>query len=131
MSLPEIVSVKWGEIVVKLDAEHEKKYKDCRIWAHDSDNWDWGRTGTRHTPGTQFDDFADLLGKCPETDTIILSTGMQNVLKVHPETVKTLVQWAKNGPKRNFYMVNTNSAVKLYNNMRKTHQIVALFHTTC
>jgi hypothetical protein len=127
MSLPEIVSLEWGKIVVNVDGTN-KTFKDCRIWAYDADQWDWGRTGTHHKPGTQFNDFADLLSKCTDTNVVILSTGVDNVLQVHPETIKKMRQ---HYPRVTLYILNTKEAVKTYNSLRKEHQIVALIHTTC
>ena len=127
MSLPRIVSLEWGQIVVKI-GQDQKVYKDCRIWPTGSDSWDWNRTGTRHFPGIQFMDFKDLLEKFPKTEVIILSKGMDNILHTSSET---LISLEKIYPLINVYVLNTREAVDYYNQLSATKQIIGLFHSTC
>lgn len=124
MSLPEIVRFEPGQIIVKLD-EIEKTYKNCRIWAYGSDQWYLGFNPLRPTE-IQFNDFADLLLKCPQTEYIILSTGINKTLYVYPQTLNRVSQ---KYPDVKVVQLKTKDAVKIYNQLRIDHQIIALFYT--
>lgn len=127
MSKPEIIELKWGQIVVAMDNTN-KIYKDCRIWNNGSSSWDWSKTGTRHKPGIQFADLADLLCQYPDTEIIIFSSGMDKQLDIHPDTMKLVTE---KYPKVTIYRDDTKAAVKLYGELRKKHTIIALLHSTC
>ena len=127
MSAPEISHLQWGQMTIK-ENDRLTTYKDCRICPTGSENWNWKLTGTRHIPGIQFADLSDLLKKYPETKIIILSQGMEDQLETHPETLATLkTQY----PQINVKVLNTRKAVNYYNQYRKTHPIIGLFHSTC
>ena len=128
LTTPRITHLQWGKITVEQPNSQLITHKDARICPSRSDEWDWRLTGTQHQPGIQWNDFADLLHQHPDTQVIIFSQGMHNQLHVHPETLKRLrAQY----PQIAVYHLNTRDAVDLYNQMRQTHRIIGLFHSTC
>jgi len=44
-----VSSFRWGQIVVSAD----RTFKDARLYPGGVEEWDWGKTGTRHDPGIQ------------------------------------------------------------------------------
>jgi hypothetical protein len=125
MSLPEIVKLESGKITVKI-YETEKTYKNCRIWAFDSDEWPLG-FHPLHPPVIQFSDFADLFQRCPQAEYLILATGINKMLPVYPETLKRVSQ---KYPHIKVLQLKTKHAVMAYNQLKNDHQVVGLFYTT-
>ena len=121
MNPPEITFIQWGEITIN---HGDKVYKDVKIWPTGCRQWDWNETGTRHVPGIQMSDIQELLDKGAEV--LILSTGINNKLEIHPDTIKQLKK-----EEIKYYIKSTKKAVKLYNQLSKTIKIGALIHSTC
>ncbi|MEM9546547.1 MAG: Mth938-like domain-containing protein [Bacteroidota bacterium] len=120
ISSPRISYVEWGKIII----EDQDSYKDVKCFPNGARTWDWSETGTKHTPGIQISDVEELLENGAEV--LVLSKGFYEILQVHPNTEKYLK--AKSIP---FYNLQTEEAVKLYNELRKTKKVGGLFHSTC
>ena len=83
------------------------------------------RPSTHHVPGIQVADIAELIDHGARV--IVLSRGMELVLKTAPETVKWLGQ---HGLK--YHILETREAAKLYNELAEQGAAVGgLFHSTC
>jgi len=117
---PQIVNLKWGQ----LEIEGKQYFKDVKLFPGGSREWDWRETGTRHSPGIQSTDVAELLDN--GATVVVLSKGMWERLEVCPETLQTLAE--KGIP---VHCLQTELAVKLYNNLAETEQVGGLFHSTC
>ncbi len=117
---PRISDASWGRIV--LDGRHT--YKDAKLWPGGSREWDWGETGTRHSPGIQPADVEELLEH--GATAVVLSRGMLRRLEVRPETLEYLEARAVE-----VHVLPTKEAVALYNRLRKSEPVGGLFHSTC
>lgn len=117
---PRIEHLQWGSIVV----EGEKHYKDAKLFPGGSREWDWNETGTRHVPGIQPADVEELLAA--GASVVVLSKGILEMLQVCPETLQLLEE-------RNIEVrvLQTELAVKLYNDLAQTERVGGLFHSTC
>jgi len=122
-AVPRIEFIKWGKIIV--DNNNKKyTYKDVKLWPTGSRVWDWRETKTQHIPGIQVADFLEFINL---VDIIILTRGMQNVLKVPQETI----QYAKEKGKE-YHVGETREMVKLYNTLvNQGKKVGGLFHSTC
>lgn len=99
-------------------------FKDARIWPNHVEEWNWNVTGTRHKPGIQIVDLSDFID---QVDAIVLSEGVDGVLKIKPETVEYLQNLGKQ-----FYIARTPKAVEKYNELlQKGERVGVLIHTTC
>jgi hypothetical protein len=76
-----ITSFQWGRIVDSNGC----MFKDARIFPGGVEEWDWRKTGTRHDPGIQAMDLADLVEMKP--DVVILSRDVDLVLQVPQATI--------------------------------------------
>lgn len=117
---PSIASFRWGQIV---DASG-RVFKDARLFPGGAEEWDWRRTGTRHDPGIQAADLADLLAAKP--DMIILSRGVDLVLRVPQATIDFAREHA-----RSVLVLQSAEAVAAYNRVVMSERVVALIHSTC
>ena len=85
---------------------------------------DWRETETRHVPGSQPADVAELLDHGAEV--VVLSKGMLERLQICPETLDLL---------RNrgipAHVLPTADAVLLYNRLATKQKVGGLFHSTC
>jgi hypothetical protein len=118
---PRIEQLEWGRIEVQ---DAPVAYKDAKLWPGGSREWDWNETGTRHVPGIQPADVEELLEHGART--IVLSRGVQRRLQVQPETLRMLEQ---KGLKS--HVLQTEEAVRLYNELREQEAVGGLFHSTC
>lgn len=116
---PPITQIKWGQIEVE-----GHRYKDAKLFPGGSREWDWRETGTRHQPGIQPADVNELLEKGAQT--VILSQGMWKMLQVTPQTLEILQE-----KEIEVQILQTELAVKLYNQLRETSLVGGLFHSTC
>lgn len=120
---PRITSIKWGVIQV----EENKKiytYKDCMLWPTKHQNWDWSKTGTKHDPGIQI---ADLKEFIDSVDVVVLSQGMDLVLKVQPSIVEHIKKL-----KKEVHVAQSEKAVEIYNRLvDEGKRVGALIHSTC
>lgn len=117
---PAVTLFKWG----RIELAGGRKFKDVRLFPGGAEEWDWNEHGTRHRPGTQPEDVADLLVLKPTT--VILSRGVNLVLQICPETLEILK--ARGIPA---HVLQSEEAVRLYNKLRETERVVALIHSTC
>lgn len=119
---PKIASHSWGQIKV---AGYDSAFKDVKLYPGGCREWDWSETGTRHEPGIQVSDVQELVEHGAET--IVLTKGVYERLKVCPETLEML---QKQGIE--VYVEQTEEALKTYNNLVEQGMAVAgLFHSTC
>ena len=116
---PRITHLSWG----RLETE-SGRFKDARLYPGGAEDWDWNETGTSHDPGVQPADVERLL-ECGAT-VIILSKGFHERLGVAPETLRMLE--GKGVPA---YVVQTEEAARLYDELRETEKVGALIHSTC
>ncbi len=120
MQSPRITGLSWG----RLEVEGFPPLKDAKLFPGGARAWDWDETGTRHEPGIQPADVAELLDSGAEA--IVLSQGMVGRLQVCPETVSLLAE--KGVP---LHVLRTKEAVSRYNELAETVPVGGLFHTTC
>ena len=117
---PRISHIAWG----RLEVEGQGAFKDAKLYPGGARAWDWGATGTRHVPGIQPADIAELLDH--GADVVVLSRGMLERLQICPETLDLL---------RNrgipAHVLPTEQAVRLYNELAAKHRVGGLFHSTC
>ena len=77
---PRIARLSWG----RIEVEGGRSFKDAKLWPGGGRAWDWNETGTRHRPGVQPADVAELLKHGAEV--VVLSQGILQALQVCPET---------------------------------------------
>jgi hypothetical protein len=116
---PRIVRVSWGRIESGACAG-----KDFRLYPGDGRAWDWAETGTRHTPGIQPADVEELVAR--GATTVVLSQGMNQQLRVHPDTRRYLDERCIT-----VHAAETREAVKIYNDLAGGTLVAGLFHSTC
>ncbi|MBW8012116.1 MAG: hypothetical protein FVQ83_12895 [Chloroflexi bacterium] len=117
---PRITHLSWG----RMEVEGVGVFKDAKLYPGGGRAWDWNETGTRHSPGIQPADVAELLEHGAQV--VVLSKGMHEDLKVQPETLQLLED--KGIPVHN---LQTERAVEKYNQLRETEMVGGLFHSTC
>lgn len=119
---PRITHISWGCLEIE---GREQPFKDAKLYPGGARAWDWNETGTSHTPGIQPADVEELLEHGAEV--IVLSRGMNERLKVKPETLQLLAD-------RNVkaHVLQTEKAVERYNELQAAETPVGgLFHSTC
>lgn len=117
---PRIVDLSWG----RLEVAGRGAFKDAKLYPGGARAWDWRETGTRHVPGIQPADVAELLEHGAEV--VVLSRGVLERLQVCPETLDLLKQ--KGIPA---HVLPTEDAVRLYNELAAKQKVGGLFHSTC
>ena len=117
---PEISNISWG----RVEVDDTYRYKDAKLFPGGSREWDWNETGTKHIPGIQPDDVQELIDHNAEV--IVLSKGINQRLRVSEETKKYL-----NRKAIPYHILQTEEAVKKYNELRKEKPSGALIHSTC
>lgn len=120
LSSPRITHFSWGSITV----EGGKAFKDAKLYPGGSREWNWKETGTEHETGIQTADVQELLDHGSEV--VILSKGINGRLRVRPETVEMLKDRSIE-----FHILQTEQAVRLYNELRESQPVGGLFHSTC
>lgn len=118
---PRIVDLAWGRIEIE---GHQRPFKDAKLYPGGAREWDWRETGTVHTPGIQPADVEELLTH--GADVIVLSTGVYKRLGVCPETLQELDKAAVDA-----HVLQTDDAVRVYNELSEAHRVGALIHSTC
>ncbi|MHC4209923.1 MAG: Mth938-like domain-containing protein [Planctomycetota bacterium] len=118
---PTIARLTWGHLEVE---GRERPYKDAKLFPGGSRAWDWNETATSHDPGIQPADVEELLEH--GATVVVLATGMYQRLGVCPETLRLLEQ--KNVP---VHVLQTEKAVRRYNELIETEAAGALIHSTC
>lgn len=117
---PRITDLSWG----RIEVEGYPPFKDAKVFPGGARAWDWTETGTRHKPGVQPADVEELIAH--GATTIVLSKGVWERLQVCPETLKVL---ADKGIE--VEVLQTEAAVKRFNELRETALTGGLFHSTC
>ncbi len=117
---PRITGLSWG----RLEVDGVKSYKDAKLFSGGSREWDWTETGTNHAPGIQPGDVEELIRH--GATVIVLSQGQHGRLQISPETLQMLKQ-----RKIPVHVLSTPDAVRRYNQLRGSHPVGGLFHTTC
>jgi len=117
---PKIQSVRWGEVVV----EGLGRFKDVKLWPGGGREWDWTETNTRHEPGIQPADVLEVLDHGARV--VVLSRGMELRLLTCPETRDLLA-----GKGCEFHVEETQTAVRLYNQLAASQPAGCLIHSTC
>ncbi len=119
-SSPRILNLSWGQIEV----EGGFRFRDAKLYPGGSREWDWGETGTRHSPGIQPADVEELLQHGAKR--VVLSKGQQGRLQVCPETLRLLQNAGVE-----VEILETEAAVRRYNEVREVLPVGGLFHSTC
>ena len=117
---PRIARIAWG----RIEVDDYPPFKDAKIFPGGAREWDWQETGTRHVPGIQPADVAELIELGAKA--VVLSRGIWNRLKVCPETLELL---AKKGIE--VEVLQTEAAVERFNVLREIVPVGGLFHSTC
>jgi len=117
---PRITHVSWG----RMEVDGIGTGKDFKLYPGGGRPWDWNETGTRHVPGIQPSDVAELLER--ESSVIVLSRGMYLVLQTCPETLDFL-----RARGIAVHVEETRAAVALYNRLAESQNVGGLFHSTC
>jgi hypothetical protein len=118
---PRITHISWG----KMEIEGVGEGKDFKLYPGGGRPWDWNETGTRHVPGIQPADVAELITRGCQV--IVLSRGMDLALQVCPETLTALNQHGIDT-----HVAETRAAAEYYNTLAEQGTPVGgLFHSTC
>ncbi|MFQ5773758.1 MAG: Mth938-like domain-containing protein [Kiloniellaceae bacterium] len=117
---PRIARLSWG----RLEVEGKGVFKDAKLFPGGAREWDWRETGTAHVPGIQPTDVEELVDRGAET--VVLSQGLLERLQVCSETLRML-----EGRGIPVYVLQTERAVQVYNELRQTRRVGGLFHSTC
>ena len=117
---PRITHISWG----RIDVDGLGSAKDFKLFPGGGRPWDWNETGTRHVPGIQPADVAELLDH--GSTVVVLTRGMELALQTCPETLRMLRDQGIA-----VHVEETRAAVELYNRLADTEAVAGLFHTTC
>jgi len=117
---PYILKVSWG----RLEVEGHTTFKDAKVFPGGAREWDWTETGTHHVPGIQPADVEELIDCGCEA--VVLSTGYWERLQVCPETIEHLA-----GSGIAMEILQTEVAVRRFNELRERVLVAGLFHSTC
>ncbi len=117
---PRISQLSWG----RLETEDGRSFKDAKLFPGGARAWDWRETGTHHAPGIQPADVAELIEHGAEA--VVLTMGIWKRLQVCPETLQTLRERGIAA-----HVLQTEEAVRLYNELCDKAPVGGLFHTTC
>ncbi len=118
---PRVVRMEWG----RIELDGSRFFKDVKLWPGGAREWDWRETGTRHVPGIQLADVAELLEQ--GCDVVILSQGQELALKTKPEVLAAL---QSSGIE--VLQLGSNAAVERYNELVAAgRRVGALIHSTC
>jgi hypothetical protein len=117
---PRITQLSWG----RLEVEPHGRFKDAKLFPGGAREWDWRETGTAHVPGIQPADAEELLDHGAAV--VVLSTGILRQLRVRPDTLRFLDE--RGVPA---HVLQTEAAVRLYNELAEKGPVGGLFHSTC
>lgn len=118
---PRITHLSWGRLEVD---GYRQPFKDVKLYPGGAREWDWNETGTRHVSGIRPEDVTELLDR--GATTVVLSTGMNERLQTAPETLQLLDQIGIV-----VFRLNTEEAVRQYNDLCEDTLVGALIHSTC
>ncbi|MFQ5679104.1 MAG: Mth938-like domain-containing protein [Gemmatimonadota bacterium] len=120
---PRVTLLGWGRVEVGLEGGRTR-FKDAKLWPGGAREWDWRETGTRHAPGIQPADVAELLEGGARV--VVLSRGVHGRLGVMPETLAWLGERGVEA-----HVLRTRRAVGRYNELAASEAVGALIHSTC
>jgi hypothetical protein len=120
MRSPRILAISWA----RMEVEGVGAGKDFKLYPGGGREWDWGETGTRHSPGIQPADVEELLAH--GATIVVLSRGMDRRLLVDPRTLDFLGERSIA-----VHVAETREAVKIYNELADGVLVAGLFHSTC
>jgi hypothetical protein len=118
------LTTRHAPLLGRIEVEGGRGFKDAKLWPGGGREWDWKETGTRHRPGVQPADVEELLEHGAEV--VVLSKGILEALQVCPETLAFLKN--KGIPA---HVLQTEGAVRLYNELAENQRAAGLFHSTC
>jgi len=119
-----ITNLAWGKMEVTV-GEQRLHFKDCKLWPGGGREWNWGETGTHHSPGIQPADIEEVLQQ--GVDVIVLGRGMFGRLGVCKETEVLLREQGVA-----FHVEKTKRAVSLFNDLSEQRvRVGGVFHSTC
>lgn len=118
---PRIAYIAWGRLEIE---GQDTPFKDAKLYPGGAREWDWNETGTRHVPGIQPADVEELLEHGAKV--VILSKGMYEQLQVCPETLQMLKDRGVA-----VHALQTEKAVRVYNELSDKESVGGLFHSTC
>ncbi len=128
----QIIGFKWGEITVKEKNGTIRRFKDCTINEWGASEWDWSVSGMKHVPGILLNDVRWVTDTSSDRVIIILSKGVDEVLQVAPETLAYLQKAKQDRTIKDYHILQTEKAIKLYNELSADgEEVVGLFHSTC
>lgn len=119
-SSPRITGFSWG----RLDVDGDRSFKDAKLFPGGAREWNWRETGTAHDPGIQPADVEELLEH--GADVVVLSKGVMERLRICPETLDMLKNRGVAA-----HVLQTEEAVRLYNELQPKQRVGGLFHSTC
>lgn len=122
-SSPTIENLSWGRVEID-DRSGTVSYKDAKLWPGGSREWDWNETGTSHSPGIQPADVREVVEQGAEK--VVLSRGQNRRLQVKDETLEWLDEQGVDAE-----VLETNEAVRRYNELAGDVAVGALIHSTC
>ena len=117
---PRITHLSWG----RMEVDDARSFKDAKLFPGGAREWDWRETGTAHVPGIQPADVEELLEH--GATAVVLSKGILERLQVCPETLRMLKE--RGVPA---HVLQTEEAVRFYNELRANERVGGLFHSTC
>ena len=119
-----ITNLSWGQMEVTIGGQIHH-FKDCKIWPGGARAWDWGETGTEHTPGIQPADIEELLAH--DVNIVVLARGVFGRLGVCAETEALLRERGIS-----CHIEKTQRAVELFNELViQGKRVCGVFHSTC
>lgn len=119
-SAPRITGFSWG----RLEIDDDRSFKDAKLFPGGAREWNWRETGTAHDPGIQPADVEELLEH--GADVVVLSKGVMERLRICPETLEMLKNRGVAA-----HVLQTEEAVRLYNELQRKRRVGGLFHSTC
>ena len=119
-SSPRITGFSWG----RLEVDGDRSFKDAKLFPGGAREWNWRETGTAHDPGIQPADVEELLEH--GADVVVLSRGVMERLRICPETLEMLKNRGVAA-----HVLQTEEAVRLYNELQRKQRVGGLFHSTC
>jgi hypothetical protein len=117
---PTIAGLSWG----RIELGDGRVFRDVKLSPAGACEWDWTESGTRHVPGVQVADVADLVDAGAET--VVIGTGFYERLGVQQETRDWLA--ARGVTLR---VAETGHAAADYNARCAAGKVAALIHSTC
>ena len=118
---PRVTHLSWGRLEVEGVDGH---FKDAKLFPGGAREWDWRETGTNHEPGIQPSDVEELLEH--GATAVVLSKGFNERLRVTRDALRMLEDRGVSA-----HVLQTEEAIRLYNELVETERVGALIHSTC